>query len=102
MKISLPDKLNEKGALPLVVVAVGIAIIAFMAVASTFPLKDNLFGMLYPKAASNASESISGPVSGPVSPSPTIRPTASPTPASSAKAKPTHKPKPTQGPKGKP
>lgn len=48
---------SEGGALPLLVIIAIVGVLGFLAISSYAPFKDALFGSLYPKPSSNASES---------------------------------------------
>jgi hypothetical protein len=50
--------INEKGAMPLLILIAGLGLIAFLIVSSAAPLKDKLFNALYPKPASHAASEI--------------------------------------------
>lgn len=48
--------INQKGAIPLLVLVAAIAVVSFIAITSTFGFKNKLFSFLFPKPFSNASE----------------------------------------------
>ena len=72
-------RVNEKGAVPVLVLIAALGLIGFLAVSSSAPLKNKVLDQLFPKPASHA---VSGPTSGPItpSPSPTASPSATPAP----------------------
>ena len=61
-------RLNQKGAVPVLVLVAAVGLVGFLLVSSSAEFKNKVFNQLFSKPSSQA---VSGPISGPVTPSPT-------------------------------